>query len=49
MKEILELLQLSEWYQGDEFIQIAKGKYEYPSTFKGWTNKIIRKYKLKSK
>lgn len=47
MKEILQLLQVSEWYDGDEFIQIAKGKYHHPSTFKGWIKKIKRQLKLK--
>lgn len=47
MKEIIELLQANEWYDGDEFIQIAKGKYHHPSTIKGWYKKIKRSLKIK--
>lgn len=47
MKEIIELLQSNEWYDGDEFIQIAKGKYHHPSTVKGWFKKIKRQVKTK--
>ena len=47
MKQILDLLQANEWYDGDEFIQIAKGKYHHPSTIKGWFRKIKRGLKIK--
>jgi hypothetical protein len=47
MKELIQLLQANEWYDGDEYIQIAKGKYHHPSTFKGWFQKIKRKLKIK--
>ena len=49
MKEILEMLQMAEWYDGDEFIQIAKGKYQLPSTVKQLKNKVIRTIKTKIK
>lgn len=45
MKEIIELLQSDKWLVNDEIIEIAKGKYEYPSTAKGWITKIKRKFK----
>jgi hypothetical protein len=48
MREIIELLQANEWYDGDEFIQIAKGKYHHPSTFKEWIQKIKRYIKMKN-
>lgn len=48
MKEIIDLLQANEWYDGDEFIQIAKGKYHYPSTFKELKQKIKRFIKMKN-
>lgn len=48
MKEILELLQSNEFYDGDEFIQIAKGKYLLPTTFTKLKNKIIRIIKTKT-
>lgn len=47
MKEIIELLQTNEWYDGDEFIQIAKGKYHHPLTIGGWIKKIKRYFKIK--
>jgi hypothetical protein len=47
MKEIIELLQSHTWLVNDEIIEIAKGKYEYPSTLKGWGEKIKRKIKIK--
>lgn len=47
MREIIELLQMNEWFDGDENIQIAKGKYEYPSSFKIWFRKIKRQLKIK--
>jgi hypothetical protein len=48
MREIIDLLQANEWYDGDEFIQIAKGKYHHPSTLKGWFQKIKRYLKMKN-
>jgi hypothetical protein len=43
MKEIIELLHLTNAADGDELVLIAKGKYEYPSTFKLWMKKIRNK------
>ena len=42
IRQIIELLQSNEWYDGDEYIQIAKGKYEYPSSIKIIKRKIKR-------
>jgi hypothetical protein len=47
MREIIEMLQMNDWIKGDEYIQIAKGKYHYPSTFKSWIEKIKRLVKNK--
>lgn len=47
MEELFKLLAINEWYDGDEFIQIAKGKYELVSDWKGLKNKIKRKLKTK--
>ena len=33
LKNILDLLAVSDWYVGDEYIDIAKGKYEAPTTW----------------
>jgi len=45
MKELIEMLQMNDWIDVDEFIQIAKGKYEYPSSIKIIKRKIMRKIK----
>ena len=47
IKLILELLQQDEFLEGGEAIQIAKGKYELPTTIKGTTKKIKRQWQLK--
>lgn len=47
IKLILELLQQDEFLEGGEAIQIAKGKYELPTTLKGATKKIKRQWQLK--
>ena len=43
----IELLQTNEFYGISENIEIAKGKYQYPSNFKGMMNKIKRELKMK--
>ena len=43
MKEIIQLLNSENFYDGDIYIQIAKGKYELPKNLKGWIKKIKRK------
>jgi hypothetical protein len=47
IKAVLELLQLHEWLNCSENIEIAKGKYELPKTFKGATKKIKREWQSK--
>ena len=47
MKEIFDLLNQSDWYDGNEHIQIAKGKYELPKTTGELLKKVIRKFKVK--
>jgi hypothetical protein len=44
---IIELLQQDEFLDGGEAIQIAKGKYELPTTLKGATKKIKRQWQLR--
>jgi hypothetical protein len=34
LKDILELLQAENYYGESEYIEIAKGKYKYPESFK---------------
>ena len=47
IKLILELLQQDEFLDGGEAIQIAKGKYELPTTIKGATKKIKKQWQLR--
>lgn len=49
LKNILQLLQLHEHYGVSENIEIAKGKYELPTTFKKGKNQIIRLIKWQSR
>jgi hypothetical protein len=44
IKAVLELLQLHEWLNCSENIDIAKGKYQLPTTLKGATKKIKRQW-----
>jgi hypothetical protein len=47
MKDILELLRMDEHYGSCEVIEIAKGKYERPTTFKKLYKQIKRLWKAK--
>lgn len=42
---IFQILQQDNFYGESKYIEIAKGKYEYPSTMKKLINKIKRKYR----
>ena len=44
IKILIELLQEDDFLDGGEAIQIAKGKYELPTTLKGVKNKIKRQW-----
>lgn len=39
---ILKLVQSNEYYGGGEYIELAKGKNEYTTSFKGLKRKIKR-------
>lgn len=42
---VIDLLQMDEWHNtGSEAIEIAKGKYELPRTFKGAVKKLKRQW-----
>ena len=45
--QIIELLHQHPYYNVGLSIEIAKGKYELPSNFKGIVNKVIRTAKYK--
>ena len=42
IKQILELLAIDNWYGVSENIDIAKGKYELPRTWKSVKNMFKR-------
>ena len=43
IKQIIDLLNASDWYGEDEIIEIAKGKYKAVSNYKEM-KKQLRKY-----
>ena len=42
IKNIIDLLNTSDWYVGDEDIDIAKGKYEAPKSLKQQITSVKR-------
>jgi hypothetical protein len=48
LKGIIDLLQTGKYYGVSEKVDIAKGKYELPTTWKG-TWKLIKRLWLKRK
>ena len=42
IKNIVELLNMSDWYIGDDDIDIAKGKYKSPTNWKEIKHSIKR-------
>jgi hypothetical protein len=42
IKNIIDLLNSSDWYVGDEDIDIAKGKYQAPKSLKEMRTSIKR-------
>jgi hypothetical protein len=48
IKLVIDLLTSNEWYNSNsDVIEIAKGKYELPSDFKGTVSKIKRIWQLR--
>ncbi len=47
MIKIIKALQSNNFYGGGECIEIAKGKYEYTTTWRGFKRKIKRAWQLK--
>ncbi len=41
---IINVLQSSEFYGAGDNVEIAKGKYEYVSTWKGFKRKVKRQW-----
>jgi hypothetical protein len=44
IKDIIDLLTIEEYYGVSKTVDIAKGKYEYPTTWKGLWEHIKRTY-----
>jgi len=49
IKVIIDTLSTEKWYNVSERIEIAKGKYAYPKTFKQAIEKIKRVFKWQKK
>jgi hypothetical protein len=49
MREILEMLKIDNHFNQSEYIEIAKGKYEIPTTLKQAVNKSKRILKWKQR
>ena len=47
IKNILELLALEKHYGQSQVIEIAKGKYQLPKTFKQGFEQIKRQWKIR--
>jgi len=43
IREIIELLKVDDFNNSSELIDIAKGKYKFPETFKELKQKIRRR------
>ena len=42
IKDIIDLLNTSDWFIGDEIVDIAKGKYKAPQSLKEMKQNVIR-------
>ena len=49
IKNIIDTLSISKWYNVSERVEIAKGKNAYPKTLKDAINTINRTYKWQGK
>ena len=49
ISKVIDILQSDDFYGGGEHIEIAKGKHEYITTWKGFKRKIKRQWLKKSK
>ncbi len=47
IRDIIDLLKTDHFYGISERVEIAKGKYKYPKTFRDLWNKFVRYYKMK--
>lgn len=49
MINIIKALQAFDHYGGGEYIEIAKGKHEYVTSWKGFKRKIKRTWRLRKR
>ena len=42
LEKIIDLLNMNDWCEGDEYVQVAKGKYSLPKSLKDIKEKAIR-------
>jgi hypothetical protein len=49
IKVIIDTLSAEKWYNVSDRVEIAKGKYAYPKTFKQAIEKIKRVFKWQKK
>jgi hypothetical protein len=47
IRQVIQLLQMDDWLNSGECTEIAKGKYQLPTTLKGATKKIKRLWQSK--
>jgi len=47
IRDIIETLQKGDYYGAGEYTEIAKGKYEYITGWKGFKRKIKRAWQLR--
>jgi hypothetical protein len=47
IKNVIDILNTNEFYGVSERVEIAKGKYKYPTTFRDLWKKFVRYYKMK--
>jgi hypothetical protein len=47
LEKIIAMLNVNPWYEGDQYVQVAKGKYALPKSIKDLSNIIVRSIKNK--
>lgn len=47
IKNVIDILNTNHFYGISHRVEISKGKYKYPSTFKDLWIKFVRYYKMK--
>jgi hypothetical protein len=47
IKNVIDILNANEFYGVSQRVEIAKGKYKYPTRFRDLWKKFVRYYKTK--